>query len=66
MGSPPPAASVWVEWFDRFVARWLFALVALSALGLALLAVATHGWLHLALSLRGTWWSPWPPARSPW
>jgi heme A synthase len=43
MGSPPPSTSVWVEWFDRFVARWLFAFIALSALGLALLAVATHG-----------------------
>jgi diacylglycerol kinase family enzyme len=53
MGSPPPSTSVWVEWFDRFVARWLFAFIALSALGLALLAVATHGWVHLVLSLPG-------------
>jgi diacylglycerol kinase family enzyme len=53
MGSPPPAAPVWVEWFDRFVARWLFAFIALSALGLALLAVTTHGWVHLLLSLPG-------------
>jgi diacylglycerol kinase family enzyme len=53
MGSPPQAAPVWVEWFDRFVARWLFAFIALSALGLALLAVMTHGWVHLVLSLPG-------------
>ena len=53
MGSPPRAAPVWVEWFDRFVARWLFAFIALSALGLALLAVMTHGWVHLVLSLPG-------------
>jgi diacylglycerol kinase family enzyme len=52
MGSPRRDAPVWVL-FDRFVARWLFAFIALSALGLALLAVTTHGWLHLALSLPG-------------
>jgi hypothetical protein len=47
------AAPVWIVLFDRFIARWLFAFIALSALGLALLAVVTHGWLHLALSLPG-------------
>jgi diacylglycerol kinase family enzyme len=45
------AAAVWIALFDRFVARWLFALIALSALGLALLTVLTQGWLHLVLSL---------------
>jgi len=40
-------------WFDRFVARWLFAFIALSAIGLALLAVTTHGWVHVVLSLPG-------------
>jgi diacylglycerol kinase family enzyme len=53
MGSPRGDAPVWVELFDRFAARWLFAFIALSALGLALLAVTTHGWVHLALSLPG-------------
>jgi hypothetical protein len=40
---------------DRVVrsVRWLFAFIALSALGLALLAVITHGWVHLVLSLPG-------------
>ncbi|HZD70148.1 MAG TPA: diacylglycerol kinase family protein, partial [Actinomycetes bacterium] len=46
------AAPVWVVWFDRFVARWLFGFVALSAVGLALLTV-TRGWVHLVLSLPG-------------
>jgi diacylglycerol kinase family enzyme len=46
------AAPVWVVWFDRFVARWLFGFVALSAIGLALLTV-TDGWVHLVLSLPG-------------
>jgi diacylglycerol kinase family enzyme len=46
-------APVWIVWFDRFVTRWLFAFIALSALGLALLAVITHGWVHLVLSLPG-------------
>jgi diacylglycerol kinase family enzyme len=40
-------------WFDRYVARWLFASIALTALGLALLAVVTHGWVRLLLSLPG-------------
>jgi hypothetical protein len=53
MGSPPAAAPVWAEWFDRFVARWLFAFIALSAVVLALLAVLTHGWVHLLLCLPG-------------
>ncbi len=47
------AASVWIVLFDRFIARWLFAFIALSALGLAVLAVTTHGWAHLVLSLPG-------------
>jgi len=47
------AAPVWIVWFDRFVARWLFAFIALSAIGLALLAVTTHGWVHVVLSLPG-------------
>ena len=47
------AALVWIVWFDRFVARWLFAFIALSAIGLALLAVTTHGWVHVVLSLPG-------------
>jgi diacylglycerol kinase family enzyme len=47
------AAPVWVVWFDRFAVRWLFAFVALSALGLGLLAVTAHGWPHLLLSLPG-------------
>jgi diacylglycerol kinase family enzyme len=47
------AAPVWIVLFDRFVARWLFAFIALSALGLALLAVTTHGWAHLLPSLAG-------------
>jgi hypothetical protein len=53
MRSPRRAAPVWIELFDRFVARWLFAFIALSALGLALLSVMTHGWVHLVLSLPG-------------
>jgi diacylglycerol kinase family enzyme len=53
METQGPGAPVWVVWFDRFVARWLFAFIALSALGLALLAVTTHGWVHLVLSLPG-------------
>jgi len=51
METPRPAAPIWIELFDRFVARWLFALTALSALGLALLTVTTHGWVHVVLSL---------------
>ena len=51
MGSPRRAAPVWIELFDRFVARWLFAFIALSALGLALLNVMTHGWVHLYAAL---------------
>jgi diacylglycerol kinase family enzyme len=46
-------APVWIVLFDRFVARWLFAFIALSALGLACLTVLTHGWVHLVLSLLG-------------
>lgn len=46
-------APVWIVLFDCFVARWLFAFIALSALGLALLTVLTHGWVHLVLSLFG-------------
>jgi diacylglycerol kinase family enzyme len=45
------AVPVWIVLFDRFVARWLFAFIALSALGLALLTVVTQGWVHLLLSL---------------
>ena len=44
-------ATVWASLFDRLVARWLFAFIALSALGLALLTVLTQGWVHLVLSL---------------
>jgi len=44
---------VWITLFDRFVGRWLFAFIALSALGLALLAVTTRGWVHLLLSVPG-------------
>jgi diacylglycerol kinase family enzyme len=47
------AAPVWIVLFDRFAARWLFAFIALSALGIALLTVITHGWVHLLLSLTG-------------
>src|SRR6266496_1059666 len=47
------AAPVWIVLFDRYAARWLFAFVALSAIGLALLAVTTHGWVHVVLSLPG-------------
>jgi diacylglycerol kinase family enzyme len=47
------AVPVWIVFFDRFAARWLFGFVALSALGLALLTVVTHGWVHLLLSLPG-------------
>jgi diacylglycerol kinase family enzyme len=47
------AAPIWIVLFDRYVARWLFAFIALSALGLALLTVTTHGWVHLVLSLPG-------------
>jgi diacylglycerol kinase family enzyme len=53
MGSPPLTTPAWAEWFDRFVARWLFAFIALSAVLLALLAVLTHGWVHLLLCLPG-------------
>jgi diacylglycerol kinase family enzyme len=53
MEAEEQAGPVWIVLFDRFIARWLFAFIALSALGLALLAVVTHGWLHLALSLPG-------------
>jgi len=45
------AVPVWIVLFDRFAARWLFAFIALSALGLALLTVLTQGWVHLVLSL---------------
>jgi diacylglycerol kinase family enzyme len=45
------AVPVWIVLFDRFVARWLFAFIALSALGLVLLTVMTQGWVHLVLSL---------------
>jgi Diacylglycerol kinase catalytic domain len=45
------AVPVWIVLFDRFVARWLFAFIALSTLVLALLTVLTHGWVHLVLSL---------------
>jgi diacylglycerol kinase family enzyme len=45
------AVPVWIVLFDRFVARWLFAFIALSALGLVLLTVLTQGWVHLVLSL---------------
>ncbi len=44
---------VWIVLFDRLVARWLFAFIALSALGLALLTALSHGWVHLVLSLPG-------------
>src|SRR6266536_3370089 len=47
------AAPVWIVLFDRYAARWLFAFIALSALGLALLTVMSHGWVHLVLSLPG-------------
>jgi hypothetical protein len=47
------SAPVWIALFDRFLVRWLFAFVALSALGLALLSLLSHGWLHLVLSLPG-------------
>ena len=53
MESQRQTAPVWVRLFDRFMARWLFGFIALSALGLALLTVLTHGWVHLALSLPG-------------
>src|SRR6266536_3078575 len=47
------AAPVWIVLFDRYAARWMFAFIALSALGLALLTVMYHGWVHLVLSLPG-------------
>ncbi|HEX6674796.1 MAG TPA: diacylglycerol kinase family protein [Actinomycetes bacterium] len=47
------AVPVWIVLFDRLVARWLFAFIALSALGLGLLAALSHGWVHLVLSLPG-------------
>ena len=47
------SAPVWIALFDRFLVRWLFAFIALSALGLALLSLLSHGWLHLVLSLPG-------------
>jgi diacylglycerol kinase family enzyme len=53
MESQRRAAPVWVVLFDRLVARWLFAFIALSALGLALLAALSHGWVRLLLSLPG-------------
>ena len=53
MEPQPPAAPVWVVLFDRLVARWLFAFIALSALGLALLSALSHGWVRLLLSLPG-------------
>jgi diacylglycerol kinase family enzyme len=45
---PLPA---WLRLFDRFVARWLFAAIALAVLFLAMLVVASHGVAHLLLSL---------------
>jgi len=53
MGSQRQAVPVWIVLFDRFVARWLFGFIALSVVGLALLTVMTHGWVHLLLSLPG-------------
>src|SRR6266536_1368954 len=47
------AAPVWIVLFDRYAARWLFAFIALSALGPALLTVMPHGSVHLVLSLPG-------------
>ena len=53
MDTERSAAPVWVVLFDRFVARWLFAFIAVSALGLALLTVISHGWPHLVASVPG-------------
>jgi diacylglycerol kinase family enzyme len=47
------AAPGWVVLFDRLVARWLFALIALSALGLVIVTALSHGWARLVLSLPG-------------
>jgi diacylglycerol kinase family enzyme len=54
-GMEPARASdpIWTALFDRYVGRWLFAYIALSAVGLALLSLLTHGWVHLVLSLPG-------------
>jgi hypothetical protein len=38
------AAPDWVVLFDRLVARWVFALIVLSALGLAIVTALSHGW----------------------
>jgi diacylglycerol kinase family enzyme len=53
MESQRRVAPVWVVLFDRLVARWLFAFIALAALGLALLTALSHGWVRLLLSLLG-------------
>jgi diacylglycerol kinase family enzyme len=53
MDTQGQAAPVWIILFDRFIARWLFAFIALSALGLALLLALTSGWVHALLSLPG-------------
>jgi diacylglycerol kinase family enzyme len=47
------SAPVLITLFDRFVAPWLFGFIALSAVGLALLSLLSHGWVHLVLSLPG-------------
>jgi diacylglycerol kinase family enzyme len=54
-GIEPTRASepIWTALFDRYIARWLFGFIALSAIGLALLSLLSHGWVHLLLSLPG-------------
>lgn len=54
-GMEPARASepIWTALFDRYLARWLFGYIALSAIGLALLSLLTHGWVHLVLSVPG-------------